>query len=313
MRLVRGGSKKYGISYQGSKTKIIEHIAKFFPNADHFYDLFGGGFSVSHYMLEHRRKSFKHFHFNEIRPGICELVKDAIAGKYSNDIFKPEWISRERFLAEKDSNAYVKIIWSFGNDGKSYIFGKEIEEQKRSMHMACVFDEFDSFMKETFNINKWPNDLDITGKRLYLKKIASKRVGLERLQQLQQLLQLQQLERLERLQQLQRLSFTSLDYRSVKIEKNSTIYCDIPYFGTAKYDNEFNHKEFFDWANEQENPVFISEYEVKDKRFELIKEFSHRSTFSSSGDKSIPVVERLYGNHAAAKIINDHRKNSKHG
>ena len=41
---------KYGLPYQGSKTKIVEHIAKYFPNADHFYDLFGGGFSVTHYM-----------------------------------------------------------------------------------------------------------------------------------------------------------------------------------------------------------------------------------------------------------------------
>jgi hypothetical protein len=31
-------------------------------------------------MLKHRSKSFKYFHFNEIRPGICELVKDAISG-----------------------------------------------------------------------------------------------------------------------------------------------------------------------------------------------------------------------------------------
>ena len=49
---------KYGIPYQGSKTKLIEKIARFFPNADNFYDLFGGGFSVSHYMLKHRSKNY---------------------------------------------------------------------------------------------------------------------------------------------------------------------------------------------------------------------------------------------------------------
>ena len=145
MRLRRGGSIKYGIPYQGSKTKIIDSIARFFPNADHFYDLFGGGFSVSHYLMKHRSKSYKQFHYNEIRPGLCELIRDAIDGKYNYAVFRPEWISRDRFLKDKDTDPYIKIIWSFGNNGKKYVFGKEIEEKKRSMHMAVVFDEFDEW------------------------------------------------------------------------------------------------------------------------------------------------------------------------
>ena len=92
--------------------------------------LFGGGFSVSHYMLMHRSKSYKHFHYNELRPGLCELIQGAINGKYNYDIFKPEWITREKFLREKELSAYIKIIWSFSNDGESYIFGKEIENEK---------------------------------------------------------------------------------------------------------------------------------------------------------------------------------------
>jgi hypothetical protein len=299
MLLKAGKTKKYGIPYQGSKTKIIDQIAKFFPPATHFYDLFGGGFSASHYMLENRSKSYKSFHYNEIRPGLVELIKDAIAGKYNYRVFKPEWISRERFLKEKESNAYIKIIWSFGNDGETYLFGKHIENQKRSMHQACVFDEFDLFMKDTFKIDKWPNSLDITGKRLYLRRLAreEKRADLQRLQQLERL------EQLQRLQQLQQLELTSLDYRQVKIENSSVIYCDIPYHGTADYGDTFNHKEFFDWAALQINPVFISEYSIKDKRFYLLKEFVHRSTFSAGGLKNIPVTERLYGNATAYDLI----------
>ena len=301
MKLKAGGGKKYGIPYQGSKGKIIDQIAKFFPNADHFYDLFGGGFSVSHYMLEHRNKSYKNFHYNEIRNGLCELIQDAINGKYNYNVFKPEWISRERFFKEKESNAYIKIIWSFGNNGDAYLFGKEIEEEKRSMHQAVVFDEFNDWFINTFKINKWPPFLDITGKRLYLKALIRniKRIDLQQLQQL------------ERLQQLQRLSFTNKSYEEVKIENNSVIYCDIPYQGTADYGNIFNHKKFFDWANAQENAVFISEYEVKDTRFFLLKEFSHRSTFSSGGSKNIPVKERLYGNKIAYDIIKNFRNKSK--
>lgn len=305
MKLRAGNVKKYGIPYQGSKTKIIADIARFFPNADHFYDLFGGGFSVSHYMLEHRRKSFKTFHYNEIRPGLPQLIKDAIAGKYNYAVFKPEWISRERFFKDKESNAYIKIVWSFGNNGEGYLFGKDLESPKRSMHQAVVFNEFDDFMVNEFKMTKWPNDLDITGKRLYLKAKARaiKRIDLE---------QLERLERLERLEQLERLSkssleLTNLDYRSVKIEKASVIYCDIPYQGTADYGG-FSHKEFFDWAAKQTCPVFVSEYNINDDRFTLLKKFTHRSTFSSGGLKSISVVECLYGNKAASDIIEKARR-----
>ena len=306
-QLKAGGGEKWGIPYQGSKTKIIDKISKFFPNADNFYDLFGGGFSVSHYMIANRSKSYSNFHYNELRPGLCELIQNAIAGKYNYDVFKPEWISRERFMAEKESSAYIKIIWSFGNNGDDYLFGKELEQQKRSMHMAVVFDEFDDLFKNGFGIDKWPNHLDITGKRLYLKMqiraLKKDRCDLQRLQQLERHQQVQQLER------LQQLNFTNLDYRLVGIKPNSVIYCDIPYSNTSMYDGDFSHKDFFDWAAAQQNPLFISEYEVKDPRFHLLKEFVHRSTFSNSGN--IPVTERLYGNKIAFDIIQSHRAKSK--
>lgn len=295
--------EKYGIPYQGSKTKIIDKIARFFPNADHFYDLFGGGFSVTHYMLENRRKSFKYFHYNEIRPGLCELIKDAIDGKYNYDVFKPEWISRERFMAEKESNAYIKIIWSFGNNGKTYLFGADIENKKRSMHQAVVFDEFDDFMMDTFKMDKWPNKLSIQGKRLYLIRITNQRIELQRLQQLEQLERLEQLQQLQRLERLERPILTNLDYRQVLIEPNSVIYCDIPYQGTDDYGNTFSHKEFFDWAASQQRPLFISEYNVSDDRFYLLKEFKHRTAFSNGGNS--PVVEKLYGNKIAYDIIQE--------
>lgn len=310
MILTAPDREKYGIPYQGSKTKIIDKIARFFPNADHFYDLFGGGFSVTHYMMLNRRKSFKNFHYNEIRQGLCELIKDAIDGKYNYDVFKPEWISRERFMAEKESNAYIKIIWSFANNGKNYLFGEDIENQKRSMHQAVVFDEFDDFMMDTFKMDKWPNKLSIQGKRLYIRRIINQRVALKQLKQLKQLEQLERLQQLQQLERLQQPLLTNLDYRQVLIEPNSVIYCDIPYQGTGHYGNTFSHQEFFDWAASQQSPLFISEYSLSDDRFYLLKEFKHRTTFAPGGND--PVIEKLYGNKIAYDIIQDAIKR-KHG
>jgi len=285
----------YGIPYMGSKSKICRDICGIFPPADNFYDLFGGGFSVTHFMLKYRAKDFKQFHFNEIRPGVCDLIKDSMAGKYSYDKFSPPWISREEFFERKEIDAYVKLIWSFGNNGECYLFGKDIELTKRSMHMAVVFNEFDAYAIKIFGMNKFKEGYSITDKRLFLKnRVALLGKGidlqqleqLERLQQLKQLNQLEQLEQLERLEQLNQLqqlqqpsplNFYNQSYENVKIKENSVVYCDIPYKGTGGYGGIFNHEKFMNWAATMPSPVFISEYDVPDKRFKLIKSVKKRS------------------------------------
>jgi D12 class N6 adenine-specific DNA methyltransferase len=283
----------YGCPYMGSKAKIAASIALNFPAAENFYDLFGGGFAMSHYMVEKKSKRYKYFHYNEIKADVVELVKKAINGDFNYDRFNPEWISREMFFARKDTDAYVRCIWSFGNNQQDYLFGKEIEPYKKSMHQAVVFDEFDSFMSATFKITKWPAHIKgITNKRLYLKTLVRQRIDLEQLERLEQL---EQLEQLQQLEQLERLSFSALDYREVSIKENSIVYCDIPYLGTADYIDGFNHKEFYEWAATRNFPVFISEYTLPDPRFKKIYSVDKRSLLSH--DKSVGnKEENLYWN-----------------
>jgi len=304
----------YGIPYMGSKSKICEKVCALFPKADNFYDLFGGGFSITHFMIKHRSKHYKELHFNEIRPGICDLIKDAMAGKYSYDNFKPPWVSKQDFQNQKN-NPYISIIWSFGNNvEKGYLFGKDIEQDKKSMHMAIVFNDFDDYAKKIFGVDKFAEGLSIIDKRLYLKnrirqlgKYRTKNGEEDQLQQLERLQQLQQLEQLERLQQLQQLQrpyFYSSDYKSVTIKENSVIYCDIPYRETAEYDgnNKFSHKEFYEWAYNQSSPVFISEYSLPDSRFKCIANFQKRSLLSS--DKSVGnKTEKVFVNQAGYKAL----------
>jgi len=296
----------YGLSYLDSKSKICKNIIALFPKADNFYDLFGGGFSITHAMLVHRSKDYKQFHFNEIREGIVELVQDAIAGKYNYNVYKPEWVSREDFFANKDKDIYKKIIWSFGNNGEGYLFGKDIEQDKKSMHMAVVFNQFDDYAKEVFGMEKFRDGLDINSKRLFLrdriKLLGKKRLDLERLEQLEQLERLQQLERVERVEQLH---FYNGSYEQVVIKENSIIYCDIPYDGTAKYDSndKFNRKQFLDWAHEQKEPVFISEYNIDDKRFSAINHKEKRSLLSGNKGNKLIKIEKLYVNKAGFKKV----------
>jgi site-specific DNA-adenine methylase len=309
----------------GSKGSICDKLIPIFPKADHFYDLFGGGFSVTHAMLKHRPHDYKHFHFNEIKTPVVDLIKDALAGKYSYANFKPPWVSREEFRAKKATCGYTACIWSFGNNQRHYLFGADIEPYKKSMHQAVVFGEFDDLARQALGIDHWPTD-DIKDRRLYFRrKIEWYRVNglpdflmpflspkqlqqleqllqLEQLERLQQLLQLEQLERLqqlEQLQQLERLNFYSKDYREIEILPNSVVYCDIPYKGTADYGQSFDHAAFHDWAASCPEPVYFSEYACQDPRFELVFEVEKRSMLSAkkSNKKN---MERVFWNKKAS-------------
>ena len=298
----------YGIPFMGSKSDIIASLALNFPSADNFYDLFGGGFSVTHYMLKNKSHKHKTFFYNEIDSSIVDLVTKAIKGDFDYNKFKPEWISREDFFRRID-DPYVRLIWSFGNNQKTYIFSREIEPYKKSMHMAVVFSEFDSLAKKVFRLDAWPKNISsIRNRRLYLRGIIEHyrktkfpdilRSFLNQ-KQLEQLERLERLEQLQQLQQLQQLHFSSLDYRQVNILPNSIVYCDIPYKNTASYLLSFNHTEFFDWAATRDFPVYFSEYSIEDKRFECVYSIGKSVKLSQQGctkERDDLSREKLYWN-----------------
>jgi len=306
----------YGIPYMGSKDKIAPSICMMLPKATHFYDLFGGGFSMTHCMLERFPHKYSNFHYNEIKSDVVDLVKRAISGEFNYDVFKPAWVSREYFFAKKDSDAYIRCLWSFGNNQRTYLFGG-IEAYKRSSHQAVVFDEFDEAAIKVLGFDRWPKVVKtIKHRRLYWRqKVAFNSNGmkrgdleqlqqLERLQQLQQLQQLErleqlqqleQLERLERLEQLQRLSFYAKSYDEINILPNSVVYCDIPYEDTSDY-GKFDRKKFLDWAASRDFPVYISEYNISDNRFKNVYSIDKRSMLEGSLKGNRNKSEKLYWN-----------------
>lgn len=121
-------AKKYGLPYQGSKNKLAERIAALLPPATHLYDVFAGGCAVSHAALLSGK--FKEVHANDITDSVT-LFEDALNGKYENE---NRWISREDFFRLKDSDPYVRIVWSFGNNQHCYLYSKEIEPYKKAVH-----------------------------------------------------------------------------------------------------------------------------------------------------------------------------------
>jgi DNA adenine methylase len=68
---------------------------------------------------------------------------------------------------------------------------------------------------------------------------------------------------LKQVPKIKNIKFYNKNYLELEIPNNSIIYCDIPYFGTTKYKNKFNHNEFWIWADQmvlKGHKVFVSEY-----------------------------------------------------
>jgi 16S rRNA G966 N2-methylase RsmD len=206
----------------------------------------------------------------------------------------------------------IKVLWSFGNNGRDYLFSKKIEPYKKSLHNAIVFNDFDALAKQVMGCSSFREGYDIKSRRLVLRKIieAYRKTAVpeflypflkqnERLQQLEQLERLQQLEQLE---QREQLNYYNLSYEQVPIKNNSIIYCDPPYAGTSKYDGGLDHKAFFNWADDQVNPVFISEYNIPDKRFTEVWSIKKRSNISALKTLNIK-IEKLYVNKAGLKVL----------
>ena len=274
---------KYGIPYMGSKDKIADDILSVLPGGKRFVDLFGGGFAMSHAALLSGK--YEQVFYNEINPLLPKLIKDTLAGKYANE---RRWISREDFSRLKDVDGYVRCIWSFGNQGDTYLFGKDKEHIKKLGH------DFVCFGKEIPGV---PNiaETDMRVRRLYLQRYIKNNTG-ERYE-LQQLEQLEQLERLQRLQRLQRLEINCGSYLDYKYQKGDIVYCDPPYEDTAKYDNDgFNHKQFYDWVASREYPVYFSSYEISDNRFNVVWQTEKQSLLNNSKETKKVVTEYLYCN-----------------
>lgn len=119
---------RYGIPYQGSKNKIAKRLIDLFPSAEHFYDLFAGGCAVSHCALLSGK--WRKVHISDMTDSVL-LFRDCLQGNLPDG---SEWISRDEFYARKDSDPYVRLLWSFGNNQRDYIYSREIEPYKRAVH-----------------------------------------------------------------------------------------------------------------------------------------------------------------------------------
>ena len=275
---------RYGLPYKGSKSRIVDELLTVMPPAEHFYDLFCGGCAVAHAAMLSGK--WGTVHINDINPMMPEAFVKAISGGFNGE---DRWIRHEDFFRLRDTDPYASICFSFGNDLKSYCYARELEPYKKAMHYAIFFDDWSLFGELCPEIcdrckERVSPVADRTARRIALagaiEESASKSGN-----------PLYSAVR-KSLEHLERLQVTSSDYRSIVFEPDSVIYCDIPYENTNKYKSGFDHDAFYDWAERQEHPVFISSYEMPGKRFRCIWDCTTNSNLNT--DRPKMVVERLF-------------------
>lgn len=300
--------KHFGIPYKGSKDKIAIDIISRLPAGNRFVDLFGGGFAMSHCAL--MSKKYQKVLYNDINPLLPPLIQKAINGDYSYKVFKPKFISRDEFNANKNKDGYIKYIWSFGNNGRSYMYGRDIENIKRKAHNFVVFGELAKGLLSLLpELRQKVKSTDIEKRRLeftrYASRVVKRSVGcvqnleaikrLQALEKIECLNRCEDLENLKSLKSLNNLGFANMDYRQYEYQKGDIVYCDIPYEGTEDYGIKFDHNAFYDWAESRTYPVYFSSYPTYNDRFELIWAKKHLSTLCAT-DNNVISYECLYWN-----------------
>ena len=310
-------TRRYGVPYKGSKSKLAERIVDVFPQKTNFYDLFCGGGAITHRALITGK--FQNYYINDIQPKLADTIKQVLSNDYEADT---SWVSRDDFFRRYKEEPLIKVCWSFGNDGHSYLYSKEIEQWKKALHYARVYKDY-SLLRE-FGIDSDGSRKDIREhkeeykqkyivwymerhgftdeeKSLY-KELKGKGVfdnlgavgacGKIKLKKRIESIRKIDMQSLERLESLESLESSQKSYDEIEIKANSVIYCDIPYRGTTGYGTkELDYDKFFDWCRKQKELVFVSSYEMPDD-FVPVAEFSHRSTINDS--KNLAVVEKIF-------------------
>ena len=285
----------YGIPYMGSKTKMARTIHRILPSGERFVDLFGGGFAMSHSALLLPKK-YKSVLYNDYNTLLVNLIKDALHGKFSYKNFKPEFITRQDFDRLKDSDGYVKYIWSFGNSGKNYLFAEDVEPLKHMAHDLIVFGKKSNELEKICpGINEAVKSRDIHSRRMDFCAFVRRRKNRCDQEQLQQLERLQRLQQLEQLNRLEQLELSNMSYLDYEYREGDIVYCDPPYEGTADYGSSFDFKEFYDWAISRPYQIWFSSYKISDTRFKLVYAKRIRGTLAGS-DGAVYNFERIYTN-----------------
>lgn len=318
--------KSWGLPYMGSKNTIAKYIVETLPKGERLVDLFAGGCAVTDYALKNTNK-FNCYLINDLNGWSPQAYEKALRGGFDDE---ERWISREDFFRLKDSDPYVYMCFSFGNDGRTYMYHKSLEPYKRALHYIVFWEDYkpmEDLCPQVVDIVKeYCKGKDRKGRRLasgyavadHIKQKGSveywqsnpmfravkvkwkpERRGMKgndlnnaSLDDIAPQPMLVSLESLERLERLQSLETSTMSYSDYVYREGDVVYCDPPYKGTKGYGIEFNGGCFWEWVRTRNYPVYVSEYQAPED-FVSIWAKEKRPLISSTG-LTPPRTEHLF-------------------
>lgn len=235
----------YGIPYKGSKSRIAKWVVDSLPASDTLVDLFAGGCAVTHAAILSNK--WQRVIANDLLPA-PNVFQDATRGRFHDADMVT---TREQFFGSSDFA--TRLVYSFGNDTRSYIYSRDIERVKLAAERMIV--------AKTPRQRRILYKSFITELEAYLRDGGTNKT-LRNMQGLEGLERLERLQGLEGLEGLQGLEVSNLDYRDVTVPSGATVYADPPYRGTqqSQYGGTFDHEEFDAWLAAVDFPVYVSEY-----------------------------------------------------
>lgn len=284
-----------GLPYKGSKNTIAEDLVKCMPRGKKLLDACCGGGAVL--IAAAMSGRWENVVGNDINASTIALLDAVLIHNGQIEYEHPHVCTRQDFynsLQRIENGDFTiqdcvnKYCASFGNDGKTYLYGADIEELKTTAEMMLSSSKLED---RRYFYRKFIRFLlcDSSDEKLHIIDKLQELQRLQRLEQIQQLQRLEQLERLQHIERLQRLDIFDIDYSEFDV-----VYFDIPYKGTNKYDFEFNYDRFYDLFDSLGKPAFLSEYNAP---FNVIATFDKRPNMSTKGSTGMKEsLEKLYFN-----------------
>ena len=295
-----------GLPYKGSKNTIAVDLVKCMPRGKKLLDACCGGGAVL--MAAAMSGRWEKVVGNDLNPATIALLDAVLIHKGQIEYEHPPVCTRDDFANSLQriengdfsiQDCVNKYCASFGNDGKTYLYGKQIEEYKLAAEQMLTADTLDQRRKFYRKFHALINTDDSEDKeRLQSLQLLQRLQSLERLERLERLQSLQRLQSLERLERLERLDIFDIDYKEFDV-----VYFDIPYKGTNKYDFEFDYDRFYDLFKSLKTDLkinaFLSEY---DAPFTCVAEFEKKQLMAASvGTTKKTSKERLFYNGSPAE------------